>query len=456
MNERESGRLSIKGRFAFASHGFGYNFLYYWISAFMAIFCTDVLGIGAGVVSALTLGCRIFDVVNDPIIGSMADRSKLDKKGNRYTKWIRWASIGLSALIFLLFATRPNWSMGLKVTWICVLYVLITVFSTAVDMPYGALNGLITTNSYDRAKASSWRMVASSVGSNLCGALAVGMIAMFSFNGNTANGYMVAVGIAALVHLVLAQYMAANTQEVVHPVKEESIPMKAQLQSFFKNKYIIIAVTSMFFTGFNAYSAFTLLTYFFTYYAGNTALISVYSMVTMVAGFVGAGIVSTFLLKRLKGSKGNTVRVAAAIYAIVYIILYFVAPSNPLFFVLIFIAQVFTNVQGTTVYSLVGDAADYGEYISGYRTDGFQYSFASLMLKFGGAVGPSLLLALLGKFGYVANGVQNETVLNLMHYSISFLPAIVGILAFILYSFYDLSADKHAEIQEELAKRRQA
>ena len=75
-------KLSFRQRIDYSISEFGYNSIYYWISAFMAVFLTDQMGIAAGAVSFLTLFVRIFDGINDPIIGSMADRSVDKGKGN--------------------------------------------------------------------------------------------------------------------------------------------------------------------------------------------------------------------------------------------------------------------------------------------------------------------------------------------------------------------------------------
>ena len=82
-------KLSFRQRLDYSISEFGYNSIYYWISAFMAVFLTDQMGIAAGAVSFLTLFVRIFDGINDPIIGSMADRS-VDKGKGKYKPWGRW------------------------------------------------------------------------------------------------------------------------------------------------------------------------------------------------------------------------------------------------------------------------------------------------------------------------------------------------------------------------------
>lgn len=86
-------KLSFRQRLDYSISEFGYNSIYYWISAFMAVFLTDQMGIAAGAVSFLTLFVRIFDGINDPIIGSMADRS-VDKGKGKYKPWVRWGALG--------------------------------------------------------------------------------------------------------------------------------------------------------------------------------------------------------------------------------------------------------------------------------------------------------------------------------------------------------------------------
>lgn len=447
-------KLSVGQRINYGIEQLGYNYLYYWVSAFMAIFCTDVLGIKAGIVSALIMVCRVFDCVNDPVIGTMTDRSKPDKRGNRYSKWVRWGSIGLSIFVFLLFFTRPEWPMKVKVAWICIVYMVITVFSTATDMPFGAMNNVLTNDSIERGKLSAMRMLFAQLGSQLCGVVAVGCVALFSVGGSAANGYAISVAIGGVLLVITAGWTSTHCREVVKPVKSELVPVKKALYGFFRNKYIVIACLAMFCNGFNAYSTFMLLTYFFTYYAGNAALISVYSMVSLVAGILGSGFLSAWLVQLFKGSKNHALQLTGALQCIFYLILFIIPVSSPLFFVVIFFGYLASSTSGGIIYGVIGDAADYGEYISGFRADGFNYSFADLMLKFGGAVGPSVCVALLGTLGYVPNAVQNSQVLFAMHGFITFLPAVVGALILILFSFYNLDEKKHKEILGELEKRR--
>jgi sugar (glycoside-pentoside-hexuronide) transporter len=448
-------KLTFRGRLNYSLQSFGYNFLYYWMSAFTALFCTDMLGISAGVVSALLLGVRVFDVVNDPLIGSLADRSPFDKKGNRYTRWCGIGGICLAILIILFFSAQSSWSYAAKVAWVCVIYVLITIASTANDMPYGALNGTITSNSYERVKASGLRMLLGSLGMNITGMIAVPLVIFFSGTGKMeAGGFSRAVMIAGAVCIFCCVWTWRTTNEAVHPISSK-IPFKAQIKSFAHNKYIILAALSFFVVGFNGYAKMTMLVYYFTYYVGNAGMFSLYSTLAMISGFLGTGFLVPFVYK-LTHHKGRSIMLLTSVYTVCYFLLYFVQSGSIPFWILIFFGNAATTAQTASTYGLIGDTADYGEYITGYRCDGFQYSFCSLMMKFGGAIGPAALLALLGYYGYVARAAQNEAVLQIMRVSISFLPAVVGVLGFILFCFYNLTEEKHKEISLELQKRHAA
>lgn len=119
----------------------------------------------AAAVSLLTLVVRIFDAFNDPIIGSIADRTK--SRWGRYRPWFMVGSIVMAILIVLQFACNPNWSMTLRLVWMWVIYVLLTVASTCSNMPYGAMKACITPDATDHAKTGGLRMMFANVASML-------------------------------------------------------------------------------------------------------------------------------------------------------------------------------------------------------------------------------------------------------------------------------------------------
>ena len=194
-------KLDFRERINFAISEFGYNSIHIWITAFMAIFFTDYIGVAATSVSLLMLVVRIFDAINDPIIGLLADRTR--SKWGRYRPWVAIGGMVMSLLIILLFAAQPTWPMSVKVGWMWVIYILITVASTACNMPYGALNGVITSDTEERTKLSAIRMVFATIGSNFTNLIAATLILLLSGTnqtGNSARGYSLAVAALDLWH----------------------------------------------------------------------------------------------------------------------------------------------------------------------------------------------------------------------------------------------------------------
>lgn len=453
-------KLSVKERVNYTIAEFGYNSIYYWISGFMTIFFTDQMGIKAGMVSTLLLVVRVFDAINDPIIGSIADRSKPDKTGNRYTPWVRWGAIGLSTAIFLLFCCQEGWSYNVKCIYMWVVYIIVTVLSTCCNMPYGAINGVLTSNGAERSKASGMRMLFANTGSNACAVVAVPLIVLFSRAGGeqTPGGYRLAVLATIVVGLPLLIWSSYHTKEVVKPPKhQKKIPLDKQFTAFFKNKYAIIAALGFFMIGFSAYGRMTIQVYYFTYVSGDAGLNTYAGYLGLFGAIVGSGFVSIWIYNLVK-HKGRQMIICYGLGGIFAIPCFFTRTYDDtavIFWICLALSLLFQNAGSAAAYGIVGDAVDMGELRSGVRVDGFLASFVSLMMKAGGAVGPALLVAMIGAAGYTASGAQNAEVLNIINLGMTIVTALCCFLIVILYLFYDIDEKKHEKIREELEKRRE-
>lgn len=447
-------KLTIGQRMNYAISEFGYNAIYYWVTAYMLIFYTDIIGVAAGAVSVLTLVVRIFDAVNDPMIGSLADRTK--SKWGRYRPWVFIGGTIMSLLILLLFNAQPDWPYTTKVVYMWVIYILVTVASTCCNMPFGALNGVLTSDGFERQKLSSMRMVFANIGSNFTGLVAVPLIVFFSDAGGqqTQRGYLLAVALCIILGLPTMLWTSCKVREVVQPPPtQKSIPLKKQMGTLIHNKYIILAIFAQVVSGFNAYGRMGILMYYFTYYANNDALMSIQGVIGIAGGIIGSGFVGTLIYKKLQ-NKGRTIQVCYFGAAIGYVALFLMNPNATPFWIVAFLTQCIQSGAGSTGYALIPDAIDYGEYRTGVRCDGFLAALVSFGLKAGGAVGPAIMLAILGAMGYVANQVQNATVLTFLNMCISVIPAVCCIVIVLLYCLWDMTAERHEEIRVELEKRR--
>ena len=447
-------RLTPMKRFYYALGDFGYNFMYYWLSTYLMIYYTDTIGIPAATVSIMMLVIRIFDALNDPLIGSLADRTHT--RWGRYRPWFMVGSIVMATFIVLIFAASPDWSFKGRMIWMWVIYILLTVASTCSNMPYGALNGCITPDSEDRAKVSSLRMMFANTSSMITVIIAVPLIRAFSSDGSVSNarGYFYAVLITCILGIPTMILSCWKTKEVVTPPPtQKNIPIKAQMKSLVKNKPVIILIFGQFILGCVIYGRAAMLAYYWQYNAGDAGYATTYGIVSFFAAIIGTGWLGNFVFKKTR-HKGKTSAILNFITAAAYYMMYFVTPPSILFWILTFIGSMGFYAYMGIHFGAIGDAVDYGEYISGVRCDGFLSAFVSVANKAGGALMPAVGAAVLAAMNYVANTDQTPQVLNAINWFVTLIPAIISTINGFLYLMYPISTEKHKEIMQELIQRR--
>lgn len=447
--------VSLGQKLSYSVGTIGYNACWWWVSVYFSIYYTDTIGVGAAVVSVLLLVARIFDAIDDPIIGSLQDRTK--SRWGRYRPWLLIGGVLMPFCVILLFSAKSSWSLSHKIVWMFAAYFLAEICSTLYDMAYSALHGVMTSSSKERVSISSFRLACAQIGTQITGILGMPLVLHFSNAGGlrTEHGFTTAVAIISLATMPLAIWTPFKVAEKVLPAKkEEKIPLKGQLQTLSKNPPVWIITFGMFVFGFLAYGRSSMMVYYLTYVAGNAALMSVFSVVNL-AGTLTGSILICPLLYRLLHHKGKVAGTAHLLIAVFSFAIFFARPNGTSFWVLTFLASASQSTMSTTQYSMLGDAADYGELKTGLRCDGFLSSFSSTALKVGGAIAPSLGLMLMAKANYVPNAAQTPEVINLLKGSISILPGAVALLAAVLFfSSYKLSEAEHEKICKELISRK--
>lgn len=455
MEDLSTFHLTPIKRAYYALGDFGYNFMYYWLSTYLMIYYTDTIGISAATVSIMMLVVRVFDALNDPLIGSLADRT--NSRWGRYRPWFLIGSIAMATFIVLMFAASPDWSYNMRLIWMWVIYLMLTVASTCSNMPYGALNGCITPDTEDRAKVSGLRMMFANVSSMVTVIIAVPLIRAFATDGSAtdARGYFFAVLITCLLGIPTMIICCFKTKEVVTPPpSQESIPIKAQLKSLVKNKPVIILIVGQLILGCVIYGRAAMLAYYWQYNAGDAGYATTYGWVSLVAAVVGTGWLGNFLFRIIK-HKGKVCAVLNFMTAAAYFLMYFVTAPAMTFWILTFIGSMSFYAYMGIHFGAIGDAVDYGEYVSGVRCDGFLSSIVSVANKAGGAIMPAVGAAVLAALNYTAGGSQSPEVLNAINWFITLIPAIISVANGVFYLMYPISTEEHKKIMGELIRRRE-
>lgn len=399
MENKEVRPFGMRDKIGYGLGDFGCNMSFAFINNYLMVFYVTCMGIKAKHFAVIILLAKIFDAINDPIIGGICDASKPGKDG-KFKPWIKWASLPLLVSSILMFIYAPNAPYALKIAMCLGLYCVWSVAYTSVNVPYGSMQSVITTQSDERSSLSTWR----SVGAMFAQIPVMVLLPKLVYDSKTSNPrgnvFIYIVGVMGLIGFVSFILLRKLTTERVEPKvnNEQKFNYFKTLASFFKNKPMMgVTISSV------AYLALMMtvtnsMQYVFMCYFKNTDIIPI---ATIIAGLpIGLGIVITKPLLK-KFTKKQLCTYPFAISAVAAGIATFVRFNNPY----VWIAFIGVSMFGTCFYltlmwALVADCIDYQEEKTGRREEGSIYATYSLFRKIAQGVGASIIALSLDLTGY--------------------------------------------------------
>lgn len=372
------------------------------------LFFTNVFGLSFADAALLMLVARLFDVVTDPVMGSLADRTR--SRFGTFRPWLIFGAVPFGIVFALLLYTPGFGPMGKRIYAYC-LYLLMMVAYTAVNVPYGSLLGVMTADDHEKNQFSSFRMV---------GAYAMGFVTLLSFpyvqeavGGTVQHQYAMIGVIFGAVAALMTIACGLMTRERLKPKRADEFRF-SQFGNLFKNKPWIclttIGVLTNFFNGFR----YAVVGYMFDYCLDGEVTVgsfiinyTVFMSFGEITCMVFGGLSPTFT--RWVGSK----RISffwAAIVCCVTSVLFFFIPMNPSYMWLMILVSVVTSmgigIYSPLLWSMYADVADYATDRFGSSSTGLIFSSGTMAQKLGTAVSGSLIALLLGFAG--ANMVNDE------------------------------------------------
>ena len=368
------------------------------------LFFTNVFGLTIADTATLMLIARMFDVVTDPLMGTLADRTQ--SRWGTYRPWLIFGAVPLG-LVFALMLYTPDFGPTGKRIWAYTLYLLMMVVYTAVNVPYGSLLGVMTEDDNEKNQFSAFRMV---------GAYAMGFVTLLSFpylqklvGGTPQHQYAVLGALFGLIAAAGTLACGLLTRERHKPVRADKFSLKPFADLFRNRPWVIltfIGISMNFFNGFR----YAVAGYLFEYCLHGDVTVSgliINYTVFMTFGeltcMVFGGVSATFT--RWVGSKRMAFIWASAICVVVSVLFFFI-PMNPKYIWMMVAAVVLTSVgiglYSPLLWSMYADVADYATEKNGSSSTGLIFSSGTMSQKFGTAISGSLVALFLGLAGLVS------------------------------------------------------
>ena len=415
------------------------------------LFFTNVFGLSFADAATLMLIARMFDVVTDPLMGSLADRTQ--SRWGTYRPWLIFGAVPLGLVFALLLYTPDLGPVGKRI-WAYSLYLLMMAVYTAVNVPYGSLLGVMTADDNEKNQFSSYRMV---------GAYAMGFVTLLSFpylqklvGGTEAHQYAVLGVFFGVLAAVGTLACGLLTRERLKPVRAEKFSFKQFGDLFKNNPWIIltlIGVCTNFFNGFR----YAVAGYMITYCLGGDVTVS--GLIINYTVFMTFGELTCMIFGGLSpkftqwvGSKRKAF-VWAALICAAFSIAFFFVPMNPNFIwvmvALVVLTSVGVGLYSPLLWSMYADVADYATEKNGTSSTGLIFSSGTMAQKFGTAISGSLVALFLGLAGAsmttdaMGNTIVDpasitSSVLTMIWSLFSLFPAIIALLMVLLIRLYPI------------------
>lgn len=403
--------FSNRDRIGYALGDFGGGLSFSLLSTYMMLFYIQYIGLSAENWAWIIIVSKVWDAINDVLIGNMVDRNRYGKK-SKFMPWIAWGSVSLVALTVMVFTPVKSFSQAGKAAWCLASYCLWSVAYTAVNVPYGSLHSVITDVPKERTSLSTFRSIGAGAG-----VAAVMLLPSVVYDGeNRLLGkrlFYVSIVFSVLAFFILFAMRKMVTERVEYGAGSSDVNYIKTVKSFFGNRAMVGATLAtvasvVFYT-----STMSVNNLVFQYYfgdAGKTTLATVAAYLPMVIFLPLTGVLVA------KFGKKNYVSLTGAISAIAAAVLIFI-PITPdakgiaVWVGGLMIANIGNAVFQIVVWAIIADCIEVSLRKTGVREESSLYAMYSFFRKLSQGIGSAVVALALNAIGFVEGdgAVQPES-----------------------------------------------
>ena len=418
--------MQPKEAIAYAVTGFGQNLICTIIGSYLTVFLTDALLFGSSdvtigsvsgtmAVAYLMLGTRCFDALNDPIMGSIVDKTRT--KWGKCRPYLRWMAIPIA--VFTLACFCPLFESQATSTFIiiAIIYVIWSMVYTVSDVPYWGLSTCMTNDTIVRGNLLTVTRLVCTLGAGIVTVfvpiITSAVSSKYQENGEVLTEYIyenadalkITYFLCALVCVVLAVpmffYGFKHTRER-YTSTDEAPSIGHNIKLLFKNKQLLLVVLSGILGGARMIYTYTGGLYFAKYVLKNEGYYSIITLLVVPGGLVASILVPWMTKKFTKKWSYIAVHLfGGAVMAVMYFVGYDSTWKLIVCAICLVLLGIPQGVSNIVTYALIGDTVDYLEWKTGERGEGICFSMQTLINKFSMAIG-----AFIGIISYSAAGIN--------------------------------------------------
>ena len=446
-------KLTSREKYSYGIGAYGKDLACGIVYTFLMIYFTDVVGINPAFVGTLFLMARLWDAINDPIMGMIVDNTR--SRFGQFRPWIFIGTILNSVVLFLLFR-KPDLEGTSLYLYYSVMYILWGMTYTIMDIPYWSMIPTLATTKEDREKISVVPRIFASLGGLTVTTFGIALVNKLG-NGNQIKGFeYFALGIV-IIFIISTIVTCINVKEKTQvQVNNEKVNIKQAFNILKQNDQLLVFIGIVLAYNLAMQLAGGAAIYYFKYVAGKESLFSLYSFfkVAEIGGLM------LFPVVTRKIGRQQVFRMATILPMFGLITLFIsglIAPQSILF---ISVSAVLLNLGSgfllgsTTV--MLADIVDYGEYKLGSRNESIIFSAQTLLVKLASALSGWLIGVGLSLIGYVAGAaVQSNITIIGIRVIMTIIPSIVALVMYVIYkSKYKINGSFHDEILQVIGSRK--
>ena len=428
MEKKQIRPFGVKDEIGYVFGDMAGSFVNLFVDAYFLIFCTNVLGISAGWMGTLFLVARLWDAINDPIMGSFPDRWMIGKSGDKFKPWIKIFMIPLALSGVLCFFNVPLEGIALH-AYVAFAYVLYGMSYTGTSMPFGAMASVVSDDPIQRSKLSRAR----SIGGTIVGIVGLSIVPVVCFDkqSNILPERFTLIAVVFGVLSIISYFVLLNlTQERIRQnvEKAEKFNYGKVLKATVHNRPLIGVMVAtlgsmLFITGSNQVRS-----YIFKEYYARTDVMSIISLATIPILVICFPLVPKLVAKFGKKATLMAAIVSSTIFSVIPVVMEI--KNVYIYSALVVLGTIGQTVFTMLIWALVTDCLDYSEWKFNERSDGSMYSLYTFSRKIGSTIASTGVSFGLAAIGFVSgsNVVQTAEAVNGIYFLVNIIPVVTCIL----------------------------